>query len=109
MTWARLQPELATERARDRISDAEFCLYVEAVLWVCSTKDMSLRVPAHILARISAVDDAPRAAARLAAQGWWETTALPRSRHCPKCAATLPPNGVCCGQYRSSEREVELR
>lgn len=71
MTWGRFRPELATEAARDQLTADEFCLHVEVSLWIYATEDASLKVPAHMLRRISIVDSPEGAAAGLAARGWW--------------------------------------
>jgi len=71
MTWARFRTELAAEADRDRLSDAEFRLYVEASLYVYATEDDSLRVPGHMLGRISGTELPEAAADGLVKAGWW--------------------------------------
>jgi hypothetical protein len=72
MTWSRFSPEIVTEAARDQLSQAEFLLYLEVCVWVYATEDSGLKVPRHMLPRITTVDCPDDAAAGLVKRGWWK-------------------------------------
>lgn len=71
MTWTKTGTEFPEECARDNLSDAAYRTHHEAVTWVSSVEQMSLRIPKRIVRRFAGSPDYQQACKELVELGYW--------------------------------------
>ena len=71
MTWTKTGVEFANECANDGLSDAAYRTHHEAIIWVYSVEQMSLRIPKRLVRRFAGSENYADACLELVSVGYW--------------------------------------